>query len=164
MYQVIAGALSAALLAGLLGLAYTTGRKHEAAAWRAQIAEMRQDAAQAEAEATKAKAAHEAADRAAIAQMRTIHEQELADAQAARTKLAADLRAGNVRLRESFTCPAAADLSDTAAGAGRDHAAAELRAADARAAVAAAIELADQCAAQLRAAQRVIQIDRESIQ
>lgn len=160
MINGIAGLLVAALLAGLIGLAYTTGRKHEANAWRTEIARMKADHAQAEADARAAKEAHEAADREAIAARQAQHDKELADAKAARGKLGDDLRTGAVRLRDSLTCPPPADLPGPPAGTGREDEAAELRAADARAAVAAAIELADQCDADIRWGQGVIATDR----
>lgn len=93
--------------------------------------------------------------RKALRAIARIYEQEQSNAQAAHDKVVADLRDGLVRLRERWTCPAAAataDLSTAAGAAGSADASAELRAASAGRVVRAGAE----CDAQVRGLQAVV--------
>lgn len=134
-----------------------------------RLADARADAATAESErdalalsVAEQRTAHEVAmrekdarQRQALRAVAQIYEQEKSNAQAAHDQVVADLRAGLVRLRERWTCPApvaAADLPATAGPAVGADATAELRAASAARVVRAGAE----CDAQVRGLQAVV--------
>jgi hypothetical protein len=134
-----------------------------------RLADARTDAATAESErdalalsVAEQRTAHEVAmrekdarQRQALRAVAQIYEQEKSNAQAAHDQVVADLRAGLVRLRERWTCPApaaAADLPATAGSAAVADALAELRAASAARVVRAGAE----CDAQVRGLQAVV--------
>lgn len=107
-----------------------------------------------------------AAERRSVAQMAVIdqqHQEEIQRAIQERDDIISDLRAGNLRLRERFTCPSSelpgAGPSASGGDAGES---AGLQPADAEFLIRLAAE-ADEVTRQLAACQAVIRADRESI-
>lgn len=120
-------------------------------------ARLRADIAEAAVEAAQAKADREAEHRAALEAVRLTYEQERAHVEQTHQALVADLRAGTVRLRRELRCPPAAPLPGAPAGSAGSDEAPDVWGPIA----AAAVRVADECDAQLRAAQAVIRGDRE---
>lgn len=92
----------------------------------------------------------------ALANIATQYEKEKTDAQAVADRTIADLRAGHLRLRKLWTCPAPAASAETDTSAGEPDGQAELReqgAAD-------LVRLAAEADAQIRGLQAVIEADR----
>ncbi|MFK3647922.1 lysis system i-spanin subunit Rz [Lysobacter enzymogenes] len=114
------------------------------------------DAAKAATAASEAARASERAQADRLADIGRQYEQDRANAQAEHDRIVRDLRAGAVRLRAWWDCPAAA-VPGADAGAGSRDDAAELR----RASAARIVGIADECDAHVRAAQAVILDDRK---
>lgn len=135
------------------------GRHDALQAGKAELATLNQSlaeqSAKAEADARTAEQKH-AADIAAIDAR---HQKEMNDAKATADRVAAGLRAGNLRLRAEWSCtPAlAAEVSKAAAGAGSADGAAELRAKGAGD----LIGNADEADATVRGLQAVLKAERQ---
>lgn len=155
----IAGAISGLVIGG----AYVMGVSHTKAEWRADVATINATHAKAIADKQaeyRALEQRSATDMAAIDQL---HQQDIANREAISNRTIADLHAGNVSLRNRFTCPAG-NATTAAAGTStgkRDEASSlYIRGEDAGFFVRLADE-ADKVADQLRACQAVIKADRE---
>jgi prophage endopeptidase len=117
--------LIATLLVAFGVLAYGHGKHVANAAWEAKVATMQRDQAEALAKAHQERAdaeqrardieAKRAADMAALDAQ---HTKEMNDAKADADRTIADLRAGTLRLRERFTCPASTRTVPATAQAG----------------------------------------------
>lgn len=160
----IARALGVVVLALLVVIVWQRGTaaKHETAATlaasRADAAESRADALTAERDALAAALAGERERAEKLNDIADRYERERNEAQQHADKLAADLRAGTLRLRERWqarVCPAG-DMPATAAATGITDAAAADRAESAARIIGAAAE----CDAQVRGLQAVIRADR----
>lgn len=158
---------SAFALAALLGLLAAGVQSVRLSDTQAKLAASERDAAQAAAYAaeqtTKASEAARKEEQARaryIAGIDAAYQKGLNDAQRKADAVVADLRAGNLRLREQWRGCEARGVSGAAPGAGEPDAAADLRAAGAADLVRAAAE-AD---AQIRGLQAVIQADRAKVQ
>lgn len=120
----------------MIGIGYGFGHHAAAVSGEKQISDIRlKNAEAAQHVADLATAASEAARAAehsqalAFAATAAKYEQEKADANDKAAAVADDLRAGNVRLRQQWRCPATAgDLPQGAASTGQPDGAAELRA------------------------------------
>lgn len=121
------GRLAAGLgvLVMVFGLGYVKGNAHGKAMTAAQIATIKRDAANAEASAERAARSAEQAQAARNAKIDAAYQRGLNDAKAAADRVVADLRDGNLRLREQWRgCEASARVSTpAAAGPGVDAAA-----------------------------------------
>ncbi|MFC4729105.1 hypothetical protein [Coralloluteibacterium thermophilus] len=150
-------ALIAVIAALVVVLGWQSCRLHDA-----QIALEQQrtaaETATAERERLTREASEEARDREdrhtqALAELAAQHMREREDdANEKRAAVAAAVRAGELRLREHWTCAGSDGMPATGAAAGERDAAAELRA-DAAARI---VQLGAQCDADIRAAQAVI--------
>ena len=117
--------LIAALLVAFGVLAYGHGKHVANATWEAKVAQMQRDQAEALAKAHQERAdaeqrardieARRAADMAALDEQ---HTKEMNDAKADAYRTIADLRAGTLRLRERFTCPASTGTVSASTKAG----------------------------------------------
>lgn len=117
--------LIAALLVAFGVLAYGHGKHVANATWEAKVANMQRDQAEALAKAHQERAdaeqhardieAQRAADMAALD---ANYQKELSDAKTEADRTIADLRAGTLRLRERFTCPASTGNVSTSTKAG----------------------------------------------
>ena len=145
------------LLAAVIGLLWYRGQAANAAAEQ-ETAEARMQALQAERDALVAVLDVERVRAHQLNEIADRYERERDDAQQHADKLAADLRAGAIRLRQRWQAPAcpAGDMPATAASASEFDAAAADRAESAARIVRAAAE----CDAQVRGLQAVIRADR----
>lgn len=109
--------------------------------------------------AAKAKvAAQQKADAIAMEQIqKTYYQQGVTDANAKSDAVIAGLRAGTLRLRHEWTCPATADVPKAAEGGSGADEDADLRAADAGALV----RLGAQADAEIKALQAIVRQDRQ---
>lgn len=149
-------ALLALLLAAVIGLLWYRGQAASAVA-KQEAAEAQMQELQAERDALEAAlaASHEYA--LAMEAAAKTYEQEKQDAEIRAEKLAADLRAGAVRLRERWQgCSASTSVPALAASTGQPDAGAEDRSESAARIVRAAAD----CDAQVRGLQAVIRADR----
>lgn len=149
--------LAAALAAALAGVWLQTSRLSIA---RADLLVLHADLDKARGDALEAKITREAEHREALEEVRATYEQELTHAEAEHDRLVADLRDGAVRLRKELRCPPTSHLPGAASPAAGSDEAPDVW----RAIAAAAVRVADQCDAHVRAAQAVIMSDREEMQ
>lgn len=156
-----AGALlGAAVLVGLLWLAYDYGHGKGQAAGADELKALRAEYvaqnvlwARARTEASEKARELEQAEARRMAEAGEHYERGKRDAEEAGERTVADLRAGNLRLRQHWQgCVATSELSATAADAGRAAADAELR----HAGAGDLVRLADQCDAWIGSLQRVV--------
>ena len=138
-----------------LGWSLWRAESHKGRADRAQEAVERTNAALTSERAARANE-HKAADK--MAEIGDKHEEDRTAAEAVPAAVVAELRAGNLRLRQQWQACDADRVSDLAAAATERHAAAVSREADFGNLVRAGRDADDQ----LRACQAVIQADREA--
>jgi len=131
----------------------------------AEYAQQLADANQRTADAQQRERDKEAQRQRDMAALDVQHHKELTDAKAAADRTIADLRAGNLRLRERFTCPAAAGPAGGAGQAGTGASVGDaaqghgLQPADAEFLLSEAAR-ADEVTVQLRACQDIVRRDR----
>ena len=151
------------LLAGLTAFGIQTYRLHGV---QSEVVKLQRDIAQERLKAATDLLLFNAASRAKEQSMRdgfhktiTEYRKESADAQANADRVAADLRAGNIRLRrEWLACTSAASVPGTAEPAAGADAGADDRAGLAAAVVRSGAE----CAIQVRGLQRLLRAEREN--
>lgn len=132
------GRLAAGLgvLVMVFGLGYIKGNAHGKAMTVAQVAAIQRDAANAEASAQRAARSAEQAQAARNAKIDAAYQRGLNDAKATADRVVADLRDGNLRLREQWRgCEAAARVPAPAAAQSGPDAAAGVPAEDPQRAV-----------------------------
>ena len=152
--------IAAALLIAFIGVQQyrVHSAQAETAKVKTELAQVREAIAmeRADFEAAARKAERESAER--IAAIAAAHEKELSDAQAKSEAIAADLRSGQLRLRQQWQgCVATSSLSATIASAASADADADLR----RSGAGDLVRAVDQCEAQVRGLQRVVLDDRK---
>lgn len=149
-------ALLALLLAAVIGLLWYRGQAANAVT-KQETAEAQMQALQAERDALEVTLAASREYALAMEAAAKTYEQEKQDAEQRAEKLAGDLRAGAVRLRERWQgCPASSSVPAVASSASQSDAGAEDRSESAARIVRAAAE----CDAQVRGLQAVIRADR----
>lgn len=119
---------------------------------KVRAAELAQHVAELATEASEAARKAERAQAAAFAALARDYEQDKINAQANADRVIADLRAGHLRLRKQWTCPAADRVPRSPTGAGISDAGAELRAAGA----ADLVRVGDECDAQVLRLQQAV--------
>lgn len=152
-------AVSAVLL--VLFLAYRHGVNTTDTAWQAKWDKQAAQLATARADAERLARQAERDSAQAMATIDNAYQQGKADAKAEYDRVIADLRAGNVRLRERFKCPAANDLPGAGTSTGGSDAAEArgLQRDDAEFLIREA-ERADAVVRQLQACQAIVNKDR----
>jgi hypothetical protein len=141
------------------------GRKDGEATGAAQVATLRAEYATATAKAEADARAKEHASAQRMAQTAAYYQQELDDAKQDADRTIAGLRAGDLRLRKRWTCPAGTGVSTTVAGTAGADAAAKLRDEDPQRAIRDAsasrlVQYGAEADAQIRALQAVIRAER----
>lgn len=124
------------VLVAAVGFGWVRGNAHGKAMTAAQIAIIQRDAASAEASAQRAARSAEQAQAARNAKIDAAYQRGLTDAKASADRVVADLRDGNLKLREQWRgCEAASRVSTPAAGQSGHDAAAGVPAEDPQRAV-----------------------------
>ena len=156
-WKITAGVVAALAVAALIGLLYFRGISALSDA-RATQAESERDSARQEVVSLKEAIVTERRRTEAMAAIAKDYEEQKDAAAVESERVIADLRAGNLRLRKLWQAQAAtADLSEAVARA------AELDegARDREESAAAIVRAADECDAQVRGLQQVIEADRQ---
>lgn len=154
--------LGVAIVLLVLFLAYRHGVTTTDTAWQSRWDQQAAELANARTEAERLARQAERDSAQAMAAIDNAYQQGQADAKAESDRVIADLRAGNVRLRKRFTCPAASDLPAAGTSTGSSDAAQTggLQRDDAEFLVREA-ERADEVVRQLQACQAIVRKDRQ---
>lgn len=156
-------AIVLAVVSGLLWMGYRHGVTTTDNAWQSRWDKQAADLAIARADAERLARQAERNSALAMAAIDKAYQQGQADGKAQADRTIADLRSGNARLRERFTCPPAGnDMPDPTGTTGRSDAgeARGLQRDDAEFLIRYA-ERADEVVRQLQACQAIIQQDRQ---